>query len=363
MDDRIASVEARAVRVPLPKPLQLGSLYIPHRDYCLVRIRTRDGVEGQAFGLTRGMPIAEVVRQSYAQALVGADPIEPLTLWRDSYDSHIAAGRTGLGMRALSLLDIALWDIKARKAGLPLWRLLGGSATPVEAIMVAGYPTGQSAEELAERVCGYGDQGYRYVKLARSADPSFTAALLAQCTKDLAPTSKLVLDAAWFWRTAYDAAAELRSMDLSRLAWLEDPMPAEDLPGYERLAQLVTVPIGVGDEVTDASLYSQFLRSSAADVIRIDATCCGGITGAHRIMQASRLMGKKVSFHVYPDIHRHLAAVDPTSLIECFDNSDNPFDPTHLLMREPVQVAPLATPTDDIGLGFELRWESIDTVP
>lgn len=363
MDDRIASVEARTVRVPLPKPLRLGSLYIPHRDYCLVRIRTRDGVEGQSFGLTRGMPIDQVIRQSYADALVGADPAEPLALWRDSYNSHIAAGRTGLGMRALSLLDIALWDIKARSAGLPLWRLLGGSASPVEAIMVAGYPTGESALELAERVVRYGEQGYTHLKIARASVPAFTAELLAQCGRDLPSTSRLVLDAAWFWRTAYDAAAELRSMDLSRLAWLEDPMPAEDLPGYERLAQLVTVPIGVGDEVTDASLYSQFLRSTAADVIRIDATCAGGITGAHRILQASRLMGKRVSFHVYPEIHRHLAALDPTCLIECFDNSDNPFDPSHLLMRAPVQVEPLATPSDDEGLGFELRWESIDTVP
>src|SRR4051794_13546034 len=113
--DPITEVEALTTRLELPRPLRLGPLEIRHRDYVVVTVTTASGLEGKAFSLTRGTPAAAVVSEVLAPLLVGRDADLVAARWDECFRATIAAGRTGVVMRALSLVDAALWDVKAQR--------------------------------------------------------------------------------------------------------------------------------------------------------------------------------------------------------------------------------------------------------
>src|SRR5207249_2121624 len=143
-----------------------------------------------------------------------------------------------------------LWDVKAKRAGFPLWRLLGGNDPEVPTLIVGGYPTGEPPEELAARVGEYGRQGWRLLKLARLGDPDTMRRLLDASLEALPDGCELVVDAAWVWRRPAEVLRELRAWGDPPLAWLEDPLPTEDVDAYARLRAESSAPIGAGDEIT-----------------------------------------------------------------------------------------------------------------
>lgn len=348
MDRTIAAVDAVTVALPIPRPIQLGPMTVTERRYCVVRVRTSDGIEGVAFGLTRDAPVAEVVRTMVAPLAVGlpteaaVDAVERAT---------VAAGRVGLVQRAVSLLDIAVWDIEGKRAGVPVWRLLGGNDPDVPCMLVAGYPTGEPAEVLGERVAAAAHEGHPLLKVARI--PRLRMLLEKAATDD----ARLVVDAAWWWRDAGEAAEKIREWaDAAPLAWVEDPMAPEDVEGYARLVKADVAPIGVGDELTDRHAAAALVQRARVAVLRIDATTIGGISGAWRAMQVGEAAGAALSCHVYPELHVHLAAAGPAGTgVETFGPRDNPFDPAgRLSSGGPTFVPGRATAPDAPGLGIAL---------
>jgi L-alanine-DL-glutamate epimerase-like enolase superfamily enzyme len=362
MSDRIVAVEAVTVVLELPRPLQLGPMTISRRAYAVVTVATAGGFEGRAYALSRDAPIAACVNEQLAPVLLGRDADLISACWEAGFRGTIAAGRVGAVIRALSLVDIALWDIKAQRAGLPLWRLLGGYGPRVPAVMVAGYPTGQQPEELGERVAAYGRAGWRLLKLARVPDPGEMRRLLATVS-DSAPTEcELIVDAAWAWERPVDAAREVASWGEVPLAWLEDPLPPEAAVAYARLRRLAAVPIGVGDEVTDPVVYRRLIDLEGLDVLRLDVTTIGGFTTAPRVLALASAAGIPVSLHVYPETHVHLAAAtSDRAIAETFDPEDNPFDLAHRLYTGgPKLEAGFAVASEAPGLGVSFDLELIE---
>src|SRR3954452_4643949 len=178
MPDPIVEVSAVTTRLELPRPITLGSMHIAHRAYAVVTVRTESGLEGNAFALSRDAPVAAVVNEQLAPVLVGGDSDLVAARHDECFRATVASGRVGVVLRALSLVDVALWDVKGKRAGLPLGRLLGGNAPEVPTLLVGGYPTGEPPEELAARVGEYGRRGWRLLKLARVADPAAMRRLL-----------------------------------------------------------------------------------------------------------------------------------------------------------------------------------------
>jgi L-alanine-DL-glutamate epimerase-like enolase superfamily enzyme len=329
--DPIAEVEALTTRLELTQPITLGTMHITHRAYAVVTVRTESGLEGKAFALSRDAPIAAIVSEQLAPILVGRDADLVAARADECFRATVASGRVGLTMRAFSLVDIALWDIKAQRARLPLWRLLGGNAREVPMMVVGGYPTGEPPEELGAKIAEYGRRGWRLVKLARMADPEAMGRLLAA------------------WGEA-------------PVAWLEDPLPTEDVPAYARLRAATRVPLGAGDEITDPHLMRAHLAAGTLDVVRVDATTIGGVSGALRIMRAAADAAVPVSCHVYPELHVHLAAfaADATS-IETFDPEDNWIEPSARLYEGGPELRPgVALAPETPGLGIDLDRELIE---
>jgi L-alanine-DL-glutamate epimerase-like enolase superfamily enzyme len=360
--DPIVEVTAVTTRLELPRPIVLGTMRIASRAYAVVTVRTESGLEGNAFALSRDAPVAAVVQQQLAPVLVGRDSDLVAARFDECFRATVASGRVGVVLRALSLVDVALWDVKGKRAGLPLWRLLGGNAPEVPAMVVGGYPTGEPPEELAARVGEYGRDGWPLVKLARVGDHAVMRRLVDASLAAIPDGTRLVVDAAWSWRRPDEVVRELEAWGDPPLAWLEDPLPTEDVEAYRKLAGCSSAPIGAGDEITDPHLLRAHLAADTLDVLRVDATTIGGVSGAQRLMQAAAAAAVPVSCHVYPELHVHLAAANADgATVETFDGRDNPFDPAARLYSGGPEWRPgLAVAPETPGLGIELDRELIE---
>ena len=173
MSPRVRAVRAGTATLPLPAPLRLGPVEITEREYAAVEVETEDGLVGKAYCLTRNAPVAACVERLVAPVVVGREA-DPEALWDACSRATVPVGRTGLVVRAIGLVDIALWDVAAQAAGVPLWRLLGGVDPACPGLLVAAYPLAdRTPESLAEDVIRYGAAGWTLLKVAR--DPTRAA--------------------------------------------------------------------------------------------------------------------------------------------------------------------------------------------
>lgn len=353
MIDAVREVRAGTAVVPLPAPLHLGDAVVERREYAAVRVVTEAGLVGRAYCLTREAPMAAIVQRMIAPAVVDRDAADVAGAWEAAFRASALAGRVGLVVRALGLVDIALWDIAAQRAGVPVWKLAGGDGEPRPAMLVAAYPTrGRSAEDLAAEVLGHAAGGWPLLKIARSPDPALMRELLGRVCAGLDDRQGLVVDAGFGWPSAGAALAELRAWEAPPLAWLEDPLLPEDADGCARIRRAGGQPVGVGDEVTDRRTYAALLDAGALDVMRLDVVAIGGITPALR--ERGRA-GVPVSFHVYPEVSVHIAA---GATVETFHRAGNPYDPAPSLIEGGPRFADgMAEPPSAPGLGFDLDWE------
>ena len=360
MSPRVRAVRVGTAVLPLPAPLRLGPMVVTEREYAGVEVETEDGLVGKAYALTRNAPVAACVERLVAPVVTGQEA-EPVELWDRCTRATVAIGRTGLVVRAIGLVDIALWDVAAQIAGLPLWRHLGGTDPVAPLMMVAAYPLAdRSPESLAEDVVGYGRAGHTRLTVARDADGTRMRRLLETAARALPATARLVVDAGYGWRSSEEALAEIPAWGDTPLAWLEDPLVPEDAEGCAAIRRHGGHPVGVGDEVTHIATFRALLDAQALDVLRLDVPAVGGITPARAVQALAAQRGARVSLHIYPEVSVHLAPLHTGTIVETFDPElpgGNPLDPSHMLRSGgPVFRAGTAVAPEAPGLGFELDW-------
>lgn len=361
MIDPIASIDVVTARLKLPAPLRLGPVEIASREYAAVRVTTESGLVGSAYCLTREAPVEACVTRLIAPTLVGTDSVEPEVAWHRASRATVLIGRVGLVLRALGLVDIALWDIAAQRAGNPLWRLLAGSEGPVPAMIVAAYPLpDRSPESLADDVLRHAAAGYRLLKIARDPDPHRMRRLLDGVASELPSVARIVVDAGFGWETSAGALAEVSHWGDPPLAWLEDPLVPEDVEGYSDLRRRAACPIGVGDELSSQATFRALVAAGALDVLRLDVVAIGGVTPARAVMALASEHRLELSFHIHAETSVHLAMASG-GIVETFERGvpgGNPLDPAdRLVVGGPVFSGGLATASPRHGLGYELDWE------
>ena len=345
----IERIETATVGLPLPAPLQLGAMTVTRREYSAVRATDADGSCGVAYCLSREAPMAEIVDRLVAAHALGADADDPASAWERMLRGSAIVGRVGLVRRAIGLVDIALWDIAARRAGVPLWQLLGTGDAPRDSILVAAYPSPtRSPREVADEVLAQA-AGWTNVKISRLADPAYMRELIAMLNVELPAATGLIVDVGFGWPDADAALAEIAQWGDPQLAWLEDPLLPEDAAGCARIRRETGLAVSVGDEVTDPAVLRALVDEGGVDALRLDVVAIGGVTPAREMIVWADARGVPVSGHVYPEVTAHLGIG-----VETFARGVNPYDPAPSFITGGPSFEGRVRPTAAAGLGFEL---------
>lgn len=301
---KIKEIRTRAVRwsgktVPLPphfctNPMDLLALpaasmsTFAFHGWLVVEIFTDDGHVGIG-NAALAPPLTKQVIDVYLKPLlIGADPWDIEFLWQHMYRKTLAFGRKGIGMTAISAVDIALWDILGKSAKQPVYRLLGGRTKPRIPVYASRlYSIGLA--ELAAEATRYKDEGYQAMKLRFGWGPADGAAGM-QRNLDLVRTVRnavgdgidVMADAYMGWTLDY-AKRMLPLLEPFGLRWLEEPVIPDDLHGYAELRSWGRIPIAGGEHEFTLYGFRELLQAHAVDYIQFDTNRVGGITQARKI--------------------------------------------------------------------------------
>jgi L-alanine-DL-glutamate epimerase-like enolase superfamily enzyme len=362
----IDRVEAWHCRIPLETTIVLGDVVITDRDFVIVRVRTSDGLEGAAYSLTRGAPVDLAVTDLLGPLLMGRDALDIPRRLDELTRGVVALGPVGVVGRAISLLDVCLWDIKGKAAGMPVWRLLGGFRDSAQVLSVAPYATPDETDAAyVERLLAPAARGYTALKLYPLADPAAMARRLAVLRDGLGEDIGLIIDMAWSFRSARQAIDAVRSWEEFDLTWVEDPFPAPDWRSIRTLTDAVRTPIAAGDEVSVRSVTDTLVEQRAVDILRLDATTIGGLSAFASVREWAGRSGLSISTHAYPEIHQHCVfawpGVDP---IEIFPPKSPTWGASRFLTEEmdlPAGSLTLPAPTE-AGLGLHIDWDAVESL-
>lgn len=352
---RVASVETRPLRIPLCRPWGPD---VPDVRVVAVTVTDDDGACGHGFSWTPQIG-AESVRalldHDVAPFLAGraADP----EVWTDCWAHLHEAGGGGITSIALAGVDLALWDLRARRAGLGLPELLGRRHARQPAYgsgVNRHYPLARLLAQVERWVAA----GFTAVKIkvgGRDLDDDLAR---VRAVRRLLPDGhRLMVDANQLWDldTATRAARALEELDV---AWLEEPLRADDLPGHAELRRRTSVPVALGENLHTWYRFRDALDLGAADVVQPNVVRVGGVTPFLRIAELARERGVTLAPHLLPELSAQLAFVLPeTTWVE--DVEDAGFDQLGALRRPTgVRVADgWASGGPTLGLGFEFRTE------
>ncbi|MFF1932027.1 mandelate racemase/muconate lactonizing enzyme family protein [Streptomyces sp. NPDC058228] len=300
--------EIAVCSLELPAPVRLGDAIYPTRDYVAVRLVDDEGIEGFAFGYSRGTPLAatlESILRSVVATRVGA---------RAGTVQRILSASPAvrpLLIRAVSLADIALWDLTAKCAGAPLVELLGATRDRVPVMPVAGYFRDVRGDDaVIEEITELEQRGHRQIKLMVGAVGSPQAiAFLGRARDALAPETRLAVDAHYSLPSVPEAVRAARTLEDAGVALLEDPFVPTEWRKLRELRRGSRIELAAGEDVVDPVQYLDLLES--VSVLRVDPTTCGGIRAALSGIEAAGHRGVSVIPHVFTAIAAQLAGAFP----------------------------------------------------
>ncbi len=287
-----------------------------------VAIHTDTGLVGYGFSGTHAhLPtdrlIVDCILNSYGVHLIGQDPNEVRALWEKLHkQSEIYwVGRAGITHLALGAIDIALWDLKAKSAGLPLWKLLGGSASKrIQAYNTDGGWLNWSLETVvADCKRLVEEEGYRAVKLkVGGPNPQDDLRRVEVVRQALGPEIRIMTDAngRWTLPQAMRTAGRLADFDID---WIEEPIYFDDVEGHRRLAESVATPIALGEQLYTASQFRDFVHAGAVHYLQPDVVRLAGITEFWEVADLARCYNLPVVPHVGDmcQVHQHLCFAHP----------------------------------------------------
>jgi L-alanine-DL-glutamate epimerase-like enolase superfamily enzyme len=319
VQDRIASVALSSVRLPLPVPISDAKVFTGRQRpmtevaFLFAEIRTDSGHEGVGFSYSKraGGPAQFAHAVEVAPDLIGEDPNDIGRLWTKLAWAGASVGRSGAATQALAAFDVALWDLKAKRAGLPLAKLLGAHRDSVRCYNTSGGFLHEPVEQVkanATRALAEGIGGIKMkVGLPDTAEDLRRVRAVREHLGDGVP---LMVDANQQWDRP-TAARVGRALEELGLVWIEEPLDAYDAEGHAQLARALDTPIAGGEMLTSVAEHHELIRHGAVDVIQPDAPRIGGITQFLRLAALAEHANLQLAPHFAMEIHVHLAAAYP----------------------------------------------------
>lgn len=362
---KIDSISVATVRVPLNVATSFATRTVSARDYGLIKVRA-GGVEGIGFcyaGSSGGILVAQAVEQLLAPLLIGSDTHLVEGLWQRMFQETVLHGRAGSVMRAISIVDCALWDLNARAAQLPLYRYLGAAMDEAVPAYASGgyYLPGKTPKKLGAEMAGYVKAGFRAVKMkVGRLSPAEEEARVRSARKAVGPDVKLMLDANNAWHDVPTAMQYVRRFEPYDPYWIEEPFFPDDIDNHARLAKLTRITVATGEIGTGRWHFKEILDKGAAQILQADALVCGGVSEWRKIAATAASYGATVCPHWFHDLHVHLVAATSNARYVEFFPDDQVLNfrrliDTQLAQRNGALVLP-KTP----GLGFRFDEKAVE---
>jgi L-alanine-DL-glutamate epimerase-like enolase superfamily enzyme len=326
--DRIEEVRLSRVALPLAAPISdakvLTGRQKPLTEISLlfVEIRTQDGHEGLGFSYSKraGGPGQFAHAQEIAPALIDEDPSDIARLWMKLAWAGASVGRSGLAVQAIGAFDVALYDLKARRAGLSLAKLLGSHRDSIACYNTSGGFLGTPVEQLLLNAAASVKRGIGGIKL-KVGQPDWKRDVerVEAVRGHLGDGVAIMVDANQQWDRPR-AQRMCRIFEPFGLIWIEEPLDAYDHEGHAALAAQFDTPIATGEMLTSVAEHAELIRHRAADYLMPDAPRVGGITPFLKIAAQAEEGHLMLAPHFAMELHVHLAAAYPTEpWLEHFD--------------------------------------------
>lgn len=342
---RITGIKAVPIsfRVPEGKNVRLGIGRAVKRDAVLVKVTTDEGLVGWGEAHHGRCPgaIAKLIDTTMSELVLGMDPLDVSSIWAKVYKMQLSShGMGAAAAMALSGIDIALWDIRGKAAGWPLYQLLGGGDRAVKAYG-GGIALGwQAPESLAEEAVAYVEQGYRALKLRVGDAPAIDIARVRAVREAVGSDVTILVDANTGYRLD-DVRQVMPAFEELGVGWLEEPFPPQDYRDYQLAKSLGRVPLAAGENHFTRYEFTRLIEDRAVSFAQPDLSKAGGVSECARI--ASMCSAWKMSFNP----HTSATGINMVATIHLLAAVDNPgYFESDLAHHNPFRDEVCGTPYD-----------------
>jgi L-alanine-DL-glutamate epimerase-like enolase superfamily enzyme len=359
---RIDKVDVFLVSTAVDSSLADSTRKIESVGYVIVRLSTDDGLTG--LGITYdevgGEAIRQLIVKELAPLIIGKNPFETEVIWEKISQYVRGVGRKGLTFCALSAVDIALWDLKGKMAGMPVYKLLGGNKSKIPVYACGGW-TSYNQNELVKEMQSMVANGYTMVKMKIGVNdgrcPEEDIKRVRLVRQELGPQIEIAIDA----NNAFKSATAIRiahKLDECNLYFFEEPVMADDMEGLAKVRESIDIPVATGEHEYTKYGVRDLLLHKAADIIQPDVTRCGGITEWMKMATIAHAWNIMMAPHGMEYMSMHLlGAISNGLMLE------------RVLLFEPLNEIVFVNPPqprngyieipDEPGLGLELNMDNI----
>jgi len=357
----ISSVGVDHYRIPLPVVLS-DSTHGDIAEFELVTVRVRDAAGAAGLGYTYtvgrgGAAVAALIKHDLCSVLLDAEADRIEALWQRMWWAIHYGGRGGFASLAISAVDIALWDLKARRFGTPLWRLLGGHDPRVPAY-AGGIDLDFSLDKLLRQTDDNLKKGFRAIKM-KVGRPRLSEDLerVRAMREHLDADFPLMVDANMRW-SVDEAVRAARGLSEFGVYWLEEPTIPDDVEGHRRIVRDGGLPIATGENLHTLYEFKQMIASGGVTFPEADVTNCGGVTAFIKIAHMAEAFNLPITSHGAHDITIQLLAALPNrSYLEVHGFGLERF------LTHPLNLADgFATAPERPGHGVEFDWLGLEMV-
>ena len=355
----IREIVANHYLIPLPVALS-DSTHGTIKGFELVTVRVRDagGAEGVGYTYTvgaGGAAVQALVARELAPLLAGRDADLIASHWQAMWWALHYGGRGGAQALAISAVDIALWDLRARRQGAPLWRVLGGF-DPKVPCYAGGIDLDFPLDALLRQTDENLARGFRAIKM-KVGRPSLSDDVerVRAMRRHLGPDFPLMVDANMRW-SVDEAIRAARALVELHPVWLEEPIIPDDVPGHARIVREGGLPIAAGENLHTLYEFRQLIAAGGVTFPEPDVTNCGGVTAFMKVCHLAEAFNLPVTSHGAHDLTVHLLAAAPNrSYLEAHGFGLDRFIAQPLRIKDGLAIAP-----DRLGHGIEFDWKALD---
>jgi len=363
---KITDVRTVRLRAPIPAEGQVISRsgLRGSRSAVLIEVRTDVGITGVGSCSGNGQIIDLIIETILKPVVIGMDPTKTDDIWDRAYfgGGLRQVGSRGIGVVALSGLDMALWDIRGKVEDVPVFQLIGGAKRD----KIAVYATALYPEEnagVAKRAVTFAEQGFKGVKIKLGFDFAQDMERVRAVRGAVGRDFPVMTDA----NMGYEVDTALRAAEVLQecgVFWLEEPLFVEDIEGHAKLKAGAKVPIALGENLHTRYAFEQFIARGAVDILQPDVARAGGITEVTRIASLAAAHRLPISLHTWGDAvalaaSLHLSAALENSIVMELDCTANPLRTE--LLTEPLEAhGGFIQPPEGPGLGIELNPSALE---